>query len=310
MDHRPSRPSADLARPYGTATHGPPQPSADGPDDLIAKSTAVLAQHGRSFSLASVFLPEDRRGQAAVLYAFCRLADDVVDEASDPDEARAGVADLRSELEGHAPARPVVAATREILAPVGLQPALDLLHGVESDLDFEIPADDAALDRYCYEVAGTVGLMMCAALGVRETWAFDPAVKLGMGMQLTNICRDVLEDAERGRVYLPADRLAAAGVSAESLLEGTADAGRISGIVRDLLDRADDHYTVGRTGFPALPFRSRVAIAVAARLYQGIGHRLRRHGADPLAGRTVVPAWEKGVLVVRAGADLLGAGLR
>jgi phytoene synthase len=280
-------------------------------EDLIAESTAVLARHGRSFSLASVFLPEDRRGQAAVLYAFCRLADDEVDEADDESMARSAVASLRAELVGDAAARPVVAATRDILEQlehVGIQPALDLLHGVESDLDFRMPADDAELDRYCYEVAGTVGLMMCAALGVTESWALTHAVELGQGMQLTNICRDVLEDAGRGRVYLPKTRLDAAGLTEADLLEGRANtgemAGQVAGVVSDLLDRADDLYARGRMGFPALPFRCRIAIAVAARLYQGIGHRLRRAGSNPMTGRTIVPAWEKALLTGRAVGDL------
>ncbi len=286
--------------------------TAPGPsDDLIAQSTAVLARHGRSFSLASVFLPEERRGQAAVLYAFCRLADDEVDEAEDDDHARRAVATLRAELLGEQLARPVVAATRNILEQlehVGIQPALDLLHGVESDLDFQMPADDAELDRYCYEVAGTVGLMMCAALGVTDKWALEPAVALGQGMQLTNICRDVLEDAGRGRVYLPANRLAAVGLTEADLLEGRANTGdsadKVATVVSQLLDRADVFYAQGRTGFSALPFRCRVAIAVAARLYQGIGHRLRRNGCNPMTGRTIVPGWEKVLLTGRAMGDL------
>ena len=279
--------------------------------DLIAQSTAVLARHGRSFSLASAFLPEDRRGQAAVLYAFCRLADDEVDEAEDEDAARTAVRELRAELVGDTVARPVVAATRNILEQleyVGIQPALDLLHGVESDLDFQMPDTDVELDRYCYEVAGTVGLMMCAALGVTERWALTHAVELGQGMQLTNICRDVLEDAGRGRVYLPKSRLDAVGLTEADLLEGRANTGdsaaRVAQVVEQLLVRADDLYDRGRMGFPALPFRCRVAIAVAARLYQGIGHRLRRHGSNPMNGRTIVPGWEKLVLGGRAVGDL------
>ncbi|MCB9694097.1 MAG: phytoene/squalene synthase family protein [Alphaproteobacteria bacterium] len=265
--------------------------------ELVATSTDVLARHGRSFSLASWFLPEAARADAAVLYAFCRLADDLVDEAPDPSTAHADVAVLRAELRGDTPARPLVAEVQRILEPVGLTPAFDLLDGVESDLGFVQPADDEALFHYCYQVAGTVGLMMCPVIGVQDRQAWDHAVDLGVGMQLTNICRDVLEDAGRERVYLPRSRFDVAPAE----VAGQRD--RVATVVADLLDIADARYTSGRRGFPNIPLRTRVAIAIAARLYQGIGHRLRRQGCDALAGRTVVPGWEKGVLAFRGALD-------
>lgn len=271
---------------------------------LVAESTAVLAQHGRSFSLAGQFLAPEQRGDAAILYAFCRLADDLVDEASDPVQARADIDQLRTELDGNAP-RPVVRETRRILAPVGLEPAHHLLDGVVSDLDFQIPEDDAALHLYCYQVAGTVGLMMCAVLGVQDTDAWPRAIDLGLGMQLTNICRDVLEDAQNGRVYLPRERLVAFGVDPAELLNGTAPAEPVSRVVRDLLDQADVFYASARVGYPAIPARSRIAIAMAARLYQAIGHKLRRNGANPLQGRTIVGLPEKLWRLARGGYDLL-----
>lgn len=271
---------------------------------LVDESTAVLAHHGRSFSLASHFLPRSARGDAAVLYAFCRLADDLVDEATDEDAARRDIANLRAELVGEQQPRDLVVAVQRILQPVGISPALDLIDGVIGDLDFVAPADDEALHRYCYQVAGTVGLMMCAVLGVDDTDAWPRAIDLGLGMQLSNICRDVLEDAERARVYLPADRLAAAGTDAASVIDGTAPREAIVTVVGDLLDQADRFYASGRLGYPAIPARSRVAIAMAARLYQGIGHRLRASGADPMLGRTIVPGWRKGLLLMRGLADL------
>lgn len=266
--------------------------------ELVDQSTAVLAQHGRSFSLASTFLPREARGDAAVLYAFCRLADDLVDEAPDPVQARLGVGRLRAELVGEEPPRPLVVEVQRILVPVGIQPALDLLDGVESDLAFEQPADDDALFHYCYQVAGTVGLMMCAVLGVTDEEAWPHAIDLGIGMQLTNICRDVLEDAERERVYLPRSRFPV--LPGDVAREGE----RVRRVVGELLQIADERYVSGRKGFRFIPLRTRVAIAIASRLYQGIGHRLRRNGCDALAGRTVVPGWEKGLLAMRGALDL------
>lgn len=259
---------------------------------LVAESTEVLARHGRSFSLAGRFLAPEQRGDAAILYAFCRLADDLVDETTDPEAARAHIARLRTELDGSDP-RPLVRETRRILAPVGLQPAHALLDGVVSDLDFQIPEDDAALHLYCYQVAGTVGLMMCAVLGVDDRAAWPRAIDLGLGMQLTNICRDVREDAENGRVYLPRQRLLAHGVTPDELLTGTAPTLPVATVVGELLDQADVFYSSARVGYPAIPARSRIAIAMAARLYQAIGHKLRRNGCDPLQGRTVVGTPEK-----------------
>lgn len=272
---------------------------------LVESSTAILAEHGRSFSLAGQFLPEDRRADAALLYHFCRLADDVVDEATDPDAARRDVAALRAELLDEAVPRPIVREVRRILQPVGIAPALDLIDGVVGDLDFEVPKTDEELELYCYRVAGTVGLMMCAVLGVDDRAAFARAIDLGLGMQLTNICRDVLEDAERGRVYLPRDRLVAHGLTAEQLLDGSAPRERVSRVVVELLTLADGYYASARCGYAAIPLRSRIAIAMAARLYQGIGHKLRRNGGDALAGRTIVGPLEKLLLLGRGLLDLV-----
>jgi phytoene synthase len=262
-------------------------------NDLVADSTAVLAHHGRSFSMAGTFLPAAARGDAAILYAFCRLADDLVDEAPDPEQAHRDVDALRQELRGDRPRRPLVEEVVRILAPVGTTPALDLLDGVESDLDFDQPADDEALFHYCYQVAGTVGLMMCAVLGVDDEVAHRHAIDLGIGMQLTNICRDVLEDAARDRVYLPRNRFDVAPAAVPDAAQPVRE------VVADLLAIADARYASGRQGYRYIPLRTRAAIAIAGRLYQGIGHRLRRNGCDALAGRTVVPAWEKGFLALR-----------
>lgn len=273
--------------------------------ELVAESTAVLARHGRSFSLAGQFLAPAQRGDAALLYAFCRLADDLVDETTDAEQARRDIAALRAELKDEQPARPLVQEVQRILAPIGRKPALDLLDGVVGDLDFQAPEDDDALHLYCYQVAGTVGLMMCAVLGVQERAAYTRALDLGLGMQLTNICRDVAEDAANGRVYLPRQRLEAAGLTGAMLLEGTADRDAVAGVVRDLLVDADRFYASARNGYPAIPLRSRVAIALAGRLYQGIGHKLARHGGDALAGRTVVGPFEKLWLLGRGTLDLV-----
>lgn len=264
---------------------------------LRTESRAVLARKARTFHLASRFLPAAVRDDAALVYAFCRLVDDTADEAPDPALAAVRLERLRAELLGEAPARPLVAAFRDTAERLDLPlaAAADLIHGVRSDLHPVRVADDAELIRYCYRVASTVGLMMCAVLRVRCREALPHAVDLGVAMQLTNIARDVAEDAGRDRVYLPASRLRAAGADPEQVVRGAADPRAVAVVVLQLLEMADGYYRSADAGMRDIPARLRPAILVASRVYRAIGVRLRRRGGDTLAGRTVVP-WPEKVL--------------
>ncbi|HEX2188282.1 MAG TPA: phytoene/squalene synthase family protein [Longimicrobiaceae bacterium] len=269
---------------------------------VLEASRASLARNARTFSLAARLLPAGVRDDAALVYAFCREVDDTADEATDTAEAAVALARLRAEAAGHAPARPLVAEFRAAAARLGLplRSATELVDGVASDLGPVRMADDAELLRYCYRVASTVGLMMCAVLGVRCREAHPHAVDLGIAMQLTNICRDVAEDARRGRVYLPADRLRRAGVDPASLAAGAADRCAVAAVVAEVLALADRYYASADGGMRDIPPRVRPAILVASRVYRAIGVRLRQRGCDALAGRTVVPAPEKALWGTRA----------
>ncbi len=258
-------------------------------------STEVLARHSRSFRLASLFLPEDRREDAALLYAVCRLVDDLADESDDPIAAVEQLDRLRAELAGDADARPLIEKFRTMAKrrDLDLTHMSSLIDGVQSDLgEVRIETDDELL-RYCYRVAGTVGLMMCAVLGVEDPRGHRHAIDLGVAMQLTNICRDVREDAERHRVYLPAQRLEEAGLSQQQLLDGDVDRQALGEVVGDLLDLADCYYESADAGMHYIPVRARMAILVASRVYRAIGVRLRRNRCDAMAGRTVVSRPEK-----------------
>jgi phytoene synthase len=170
----------------------------------------------------------------------------------------------------------------------------DLIRGVRSDLGNVRIADDAALMQYCYRVAGTVGLMMCRVLNVPKPEALPYAVALGIAMQLTNICRDVLEDAQKDRVYLPHTRLSEVGVSPQHLIDGTADAQAVTKVVRDLLHLAEQYYQKADIGIALIPTRARLAIFIASRIYRAIGLRIISHlGGNPLRGRAVVPWYHK-----------------
>lgn len=239
----------------------------------MSESIQVLAQHGRTFYLASFLLPPDRREDAARLYHFCRLVDDIADEQGDA----VALAELEAELLEQRPARPLVASMLELRErrALPIDALIHLIQGVRGDLGQVAVQDDAELLQYCYRVAGTVGLMMSAVLGVKDTKALRHAVDLGIAMQLTNISRDVLEDQEMGRRYIPATR------------------GAPKPAVAGLLAMAERYYESAQAGLPYIPLRTRPAIAVAMAVYRQIGRRLIRKGGDPMKGRTVVPMWEK-----------------
>lgn len=268
----------------------------NGPPPIEADAVDVLAHHGRTFHLASYLLPHDRRHDAAVLYAFCRNVDDLADEAPDPVAAHTAIESVLEELDGAREPRPWVAAFLDVAQRRGIDrlPARDLCEAVLGDLGHVRVQTDHELFRYGYGVAGTVGLMMCGVLGVDDPGALPRAVDLGIAMQITNICRDVKEDAARGRVYLPADRLWAAGVDPEALVRGEADSAAVAGVIRDLVDLADRFYRSGDQGLRAIPMPARAAILVASRVYRAIGIRLgTRHSYNPLHGRTVVPMGQR-----------------
>ena len=267
----------------------------------------TLAFHARSFRWASALLSRAERRRVAALYAFCRAVDDLADADWVTPEAQRELESLRAALAAEPDGESLWPSDylwfRELCLECGIdfEVVLELLTGMMSDLDVVRLQSDRELVRYCYRAAGTVGLMMCAVLGVRDPRAWRHAIDLGIAMQLTNIARDVLEDAAVCRVYLPADRLAQLGVAPEDIVDGRADAQAVSLVVGDVLGLAEVYYQSGDAGVRFLPARTRWAILVASRLYRGIGRRLRRrHHSNPLRGRVVVPWFAKVGLAVSA----------
>ena len=258
-----------------------------------AEAFAVIERHARSFSFASRLLPAAVRRDAVVLYAWCRRADDAVDEARSPEDAAAALARLESELASIGRGEPQADPLLEAFAELTVRRALplhyprELLAGMRMDLDDTRYPDFAPLDLYCWRVAGVVGLMMCHVMGVAHPAALQQAAHLGMAMQLTNICRDVAEDWQRGRVYLPDELLARHGLGGlHARLGGELPAGaNLSEVVRKLLLRADRLYASGRQGLDALPWRCAVAIAAASAIYADIGRALADQDFDPTRGR-------------------------
>lgn len=267
----------------------------------------VLAFRARSFRWAAAFLSRAQRQRVVALYAFCRAVDDLADAEWVTPEARQDLDKMRAALAAEPDGESLWPDSYLWFRELCLQCGIDfnvvgeLLNGMTSDLGVVRLQSDRELVRYCYRVAGTVGLMMCSVLGVRDPRAWRHAIDLGIAMQLTNISRDVLEDAQASRVYLPAERLSAYGVDANDLIQGEADPQAVSLVVAEVLVMADGYYRSADDGMRFLPARARWAILVASRLYQGIGRRLRRrYQSNPMLGRVVVPWSKKLALVVGA----------
>ena len=258
------------------------------------QAQAILARGSKSFALAGALLSTGIRQDAAVLYAWCRVADDRIDLAPSTLRAHA-VADLRDELDAvyrGAVRQPLLVALHELVTRTRLPRVYldDLVEGFAMDAEGARYSSMAALDVYAYRVAGVVGLMMCHVLGVRDSRCLPQAARLGMAMQLTNICRDVVEDWQCGRQYLPLDhvaldelRTAADGPSSSGSARAT-----VANAVAALLERADAYYASGMKGLHHLGWRNALAIGAAARIYRAIGRRIAKRRFDVFAGRAVV----------------------
>jgi len=275
----------------------------------VRNSYASIAHHSKSFALASRLLPGPVRDRAVVVYAWCRRADDAVDMAGPGNEAVA-LHRLHAELDavygGTALRDPLLSAFRSVIGERSIPHAYprDLLDGMRMDVEGTYYDNMDTLLRYCWCVAGIVGLMMCHVMGVRDERATRNAVHLGIAMQITNICRDVMEDWQRGRLYIPETLLSEAGATGLAAQLGAPfprDAtGPVSRATARLLEVADHYYDSGDAGLQALSWRCALSVRTARRVYSDIGNRVRRQECDPRAGRAIVPRDRK--LSLAAGA--------
>jgi phytoene synthase len=224
------------------------------------------------------------------LYAFCREVDDVVDECSDPDVARTKLAWWRKEIAGvfagHAE-HPVGRALIPVVRQFDLQAAhfSEIIDGMEMDLRYNRYPDFATLQSYCYRVAGVVGLMAAAIFGYRDPSTLTYAENLGTAFQLTNIIRDVGEDARRNRVYLPLDELSRFGVSATDVaqLRETDDFRRL---IEFQIERAEEYYRRALEALPASDRRAQRPGLVMAAIYRTLLREIRADGSRVLNQRT------------------------
>jgi phytoene synthase len=274
---------------------------------VYAAADALLAERGRSFHWARRLLGARHAERATRLYGFCRWVDDLADEAVDAATARAELAAVRRALQTGESGDAWTADMLDLMRDCAIDPtvALELLRGVEGDLGDVRVADMDELLRYCYRVAGTVGLMMAAALDATAPEALPHAIDLGIAMQLTNICRDVREDALLGRRYLPATLVGS--LEPESLVDPTRSVrASVARALRALLDMADERYASGEHGLRYLPAGAGASILVAARVYRGIGTALREREFDCWSSRARVSGGGK--LAITLGALAAAAG--
>lgn len=258
-------------------------------DDLEHCREAI--RHGSlSFHAASRLLPRKVRDPSLALYAFCRLADDEVDLSN---KKRAAVEDLSDRLErvyqgrprNAAPDRAFAAVVEDFDMPRALPEAL--LEGLAWDADERRYHTLSDLTDYSARVASAVGVMMCVLMRIRDRHALARAADLGVAMQLTNIARDVGEDALEGRLYLPTEWLERSGIDPDAFLANPQPTKAVRAMVRQLLIEAERLYVRSEAGIGALPLRTRPGIFAARFIYAGIGARIRAMGHNSIAKRAI-----------------------
>jgi phytoene synthase len=263
----------------------------------------LLRRGSKSFHAASLLLPRRMRAPAAAVYAFCRVADDAVDLSDEPGPALDA---LRGRLRRAFDGRPDPDPVDRALAAVGriyglpIEAFEGLLEGFAWDVEGRRYETLAELRGYCVRVASTVGVMMTVLMGVRRERTLWRACDLGVAMQLTNIARDVGEDAREGRVYLPAVWLAEVGLRPEDLIERPVFSPELGFVVRRLLDAAERLYARADAGVDKLPRDCRTAIRAARLIYADIDRAIVDAGYDTMSQRAYTTGPRKAWLALRS----------
>jgi phytoene synthase len=257
------------------------------PDEYCQQKAA---KSGSSFYYSFLFLPPPRRRAITALYAYCREVDDVVDEVADPVVARAKLAWWRQEVAkifAGAPQHPVAQALVPIVREFDLPEAhLQLvIDGMAMDLEQTRYLDFSTLERYCHRVAGVVGLMSASIFGYTDPATLGYARDLGIAFQLTNICRDVGEDARRGRIYLPQEDLTRFGVAPSSLMRAEHGEAFVK-LMAFEVDRAREWYARALAQLPAADRRAQRTGLIMAGIYQTLLAEIARDGYRVLDRRT------------------------
>ncbi|MDB5727708.1 MAG: crtb [Noviherbaspirillum sp.] len=239
-------------------------------------------QSGSSFYYSFLFLPQERRRAITALYAFCREVDDTVDEATDPSVARIKLAWWRKEIAemvAGKPTHPVTQALQPHLAAYAIESEhlIAIIDGMEMDLDQTRYLDFAGLKRYCWHVASAVGILSAKIFGTSSPETLLYAEKLGLALQLTNIIRDVGEDARKGRIYLPVNELQQFGVTAADILN-TRHSDNFEKLMHFQSARAQATYDEAFALLPVADRRAQRPGLIMAAIYRALLHEIKRDG--------------------------------
>jgi len=257
------------------------------PDEYCQQKAAGS---GSSFYYSFLFLPTERRRAITALYAFCREVDDIVDEGMEPQLAAAKLAWWRSEIANLCAGKPQHPVTRALL-PFQKKFLIDEKHlgeiidGMEMDLTQSRFLDWPGLERYCYRVAGVVGLLAAGIFGYRDPRTLDYAKSLGIAFQLTNIIRDVGEDARKNRIYLPMEDLKRFGVTAAEILNGR-QTPQFEQLLKFETERAKGYYQSAFSALPAEDRRAQRPGLIMAAIYRALLEEIERDGYRVLKHRT------------------------
>ncbi len=257
------------------------------PQDYCQQKAAAS---GSSFYYSFLFLPPERRQAITALYAFCREVDDVVDECDDPQVAASTLAWWRAEvarLYAGQPQHPVTQALQAVLPRFNLpqEQLLEIIDGMEMDLQQTRYLDFKALSLYCYRVASVVGLLAAEIFGHTERQTLKYAHDLGMAFQLTNIIRDVGEDARRGRIYLPLDELKRFDVPVADILNAR-HSDNFRRLMEFQIERAESYYDQAMRQLPDIDRKAQRPGLVMAAIYRALLEEIKRDGSRVLTQRT------------------------
>ncbi len=261
-------------------------------------------QSGSSFTSSFRFLTPERRRAMTALYAYCREVDDVVDECSDANVARTTLNWWRNEVAaiyGGKPTHPVCQALVPVVQRFNLplEHLLEIIDGMEMDLDQPRYADFKSLQLYCYRVASVVGLLSAEIFGYTNRATLKYAHDLGIAFQLTNIIRDVGEDARRNRIYLPLDEMQQFGVSASDILNARETEG-FHKLMAFQIERARRFYKQAFEHLPAADRKAQRAGLIMAEIYQAVLNEVERSGCHVLKERVSLTPTYKLWLAIKA----------
>jgi phytoene synthase len=267
------------------------------------RSREITQSASKTFYLASLFLAPEKRRAIWAVYAFCRTADDVVDRSAPAEERIGALDDLERKLRAaHAgiATDPLFMAYADAVSRFGipLEPALALLRGTRTDITVRRYATYEELLEYCYLVASTVGLLVSPILGYQSPEALEYAVALGRAMQLTNILRDVGEDARMGRIYLPSEDLLRFGYSESSVFESVLD-DQFVALMKFQIERVRALYVAAEPGIAMLSADSRYTVRLALTLYRKILRSIELNDYDVFGKRAYVPLRSKVLSAMR-----------